>query len=145
MFKSVLMVCVGNICRSPMAEGLWKERLEAKGIRVESAGLGAVVGKPAHPIAQELMRERGLDISAHRGRQLTPELVAGAELILVMNDEQRRGVEQMAPLARGRVQRIGRFGNFDVPDPMGSPREKFELALQLIQRGLSDFERAFFA
>jgi protein-tyrosine phosphatase len=145
VFKRILTVCVGNICRSPMAAALFSERLRSGGANatVESAGIAALVGKPADPIAQELMRERGLDISAHRARQLTPEIIRSFELILVMEAEQQRAVESILSSARGRVHRIGRWGDFDVPDPYRRGRGEFERALDLISRGVDDFEKAF--
>ncbi len=145
MFSRILTVCIGNICRSPMAEALLKDRLAKRGVRatVESAGVGALVGHPADPQAVALMQERGLDITAHRGRQLTPDMIRAFELILVMEADQQRAVEGILPSARGRVHRIGRWGNFDVPDPYRKDREAFERALALIDRGLDDLERAF--
>ncbi|MDQ3262282.1 MAG: low molecular weight phosphotyrosine protein phosphatase [Myxococcota bacterium] len=131
-----------------MAEAIWAERLgklHGGKVTVESAGIAALVGKPADPLAVELMTERGLELSRHRARQLSPELAMRAELILVMEEGHRRAVEQMIPMARGRVHRLGRWGNFDVPDPYRHPRAAFEEALGLIDRGLADFEKAFFA
>jgi protein-tyrosine phosphatase len=145
MFGRILTVCVGNICRSPMAEAELMARLRKRGTQavVESAGLAALVGRPADPIARELMLERGADISVHRARQLTPELTRSFELILVMDAEQQRAVEAMFPGARGRVHRIGRWGAFDVPAPYRQDRPAFERALQLIVRGIDDLEKAF--
>ena len=66
MIRHILVVCVGNICRSPMAEALLRDALrEQQDIIVESAGLGALVDHPASEYAVTLMRERGLDISRH--------------------------------------------------------------------------------
>jgi protein-tyrosine phosphatase len=144
MFDSVLMVCVGNICRSPMAEGLLRARLVVRGRgRVASAGLAALEGRGADPMAVELMAARGIDISTHRARQLTPELIAAADLVLVMEEGHRRQIETLAPSARGRVHRIGKFGKYDVADPFGKSREAFASALSLIERGLEDLERVF--
>jgi protein-tyrosine phosphatase len=147
VFSRILTVCVGNICRSPMAEAVLLERLRKRGVcaTVESAGIAALVGRPADPVAQELMRERGLDISAHRARQLTPDIIRAFELILVMEAGQDRAVESILPSARGRVHRIGRWGDFDVPDPFRQSRERFERALELIERGIGDLEKAFWA
>lgn len=145
MFEKVLIVCVGNVCRSPMAEGLWKARMAPRGTVVESAGIGALVGRPADPTAQALMAARGIDISGHRARQLTPDLIRAADLIIVMEDGHRKAVEQIDVVARGRVHRVGRWGKFDVPDPYRRPRAEFEHALELISTGLADFERNLFA
>jgi protein-tyrosine phosphatase len=145
VFSSILMVCIGNVCRSPMAAAVLADRLRRRRIAatVESAGISALAGRPAEPLAQTLMKERGLDISGHRARQLTPELIRSFELVLVMEAEQQREIEEMIPSARGRVRRIGRWGNFDVPDPFRQDRPAFERSLALIDRGLGDLEGAF--
>lgn len=145
MFSRILTVCVGNICRSPMAEALLADRLRRCGVAavVESAGIAALVGRPADPIAQALMAERALDISGHRAQQLTPDLIRSFELILVMEAAQRHAVEAILPAARGRVHRIGRWGDFDVPDPYGRERPAFERALALIERGIEDLQSSF--
>lgn len=125
-----------------MAEVLLRARFgERPGARVESAGIAALVGRPADPVAVALMSERGLDLSAHRARQLTPELLPGFDLVLVMEEGHRRAVEGMAPAARGKVQRLGRFSGFDVPDPYRAGRRAFEQALALIERGLDDYQQ----
>lgn len=128
-----------------MAEVLLAQRLRERGISavVESAGTGALVGRPAEKHARELMRERGLDLSRHRARQLTPELIRDFELVLVMEAAQQRAVEAMWPSARGRVHTLGKMGKFDVPDPFRQDRAAFERSLSFIERGLADFENAF--
>lgn len=126
-----------------MAEGLLRARLCGRRNRVESAGLAALEGRPADPIAVQLLSERGIDISGHRARQLTPELLADFELVLVMEEEHRRRIEELSRAARGRVHRIGKFGDFDVADPFGKPRAAFERTLSLIERGLEHFGQVF--
>jgi protein-tyrosine phosphatase len=130
-----------------MAAALLSQRLSRldSAAAVESAGLAALVGEPADPLAVSLLQERGFDLSGHRARQLTRELAAGFDLIVVMEEEQQRAVERIYPVGRGRVHRLGRFGGFDVPDPYGRPRSAFEGSLVLIERGLAEFESAFWS
>ena len=130
-----------------MAEVLLAHRLRERGLTpvVESAGIGALVGRPAEQHAQELMRDRGLDLSPHRARQLTLEMLRQFELVLVMEAAQQRAVEAMWPAVRGRVHRLGKMGDFDVPDPFRQERVAFERSLASIERGLADFEKAFWS
>ena len=109
---------------------------------MESAGIAAVEGEPPEPLAQALMRERGLDVSGHRARQITAELITQFELVLVMEESQKRAVEHLYPEARGRVQLLGRFGKFEIPDPYGKTRAEYEKVLELIERGIEEYERA---
>ena len=139
MIRHILVVCVGNICRSPMAEALLRHELRGQEIAVESAGLGALVGEPASEHAVDLMRERGIDIMSHRGQQLTPELVAGTDLILVMESRHKRVIEENEPVARGKVFRLGEWQDLEIADPHRLPREAFEEALQMIDRGVADW------
>ncbi|MEM9056344.1 MAG: low molecular weight protein-tyrosine-phosphatase [Pseudomonadota bacterium] len=140
-YPSILLLCTGNICRSPMAQAVLQAELAARSVdvAVESAGTGALVDHPADPIAIELMAERGLDIEAHRGRQLTGGMLRAFPLILVMESGQRRHVERRWPLARGRVHDLGRWSDFDVPDPYKAGRGAFESSLALIDRGVDDW------
>ncbi len=106
---------------------------------VASAGLGALVGHPADEMAQELLLEQGIDISAHRARQLTSAMLRQADLVLVMEAEYKKAIESLDPCARGKVYRLGEWGNFDILDPYRQSREVFEHALQLIQQGVADW------
>jgi protein-tyrosine phosphatase len=130
-----------------MASAVFIERITSRlpVPTVESAGVAALVGEPADSHALHLMSERGLDLSGHRARQLTAGLATQFELILVMEKRHERAVAEIFPSARGRVQRLGRFGNFDIPDPYRKPRAAFEHSLALIERGIDDFVRAFWS
>ena len=142
MFNSILVVCVGNICRSPMAEALLRDALsEQRDIVVESAGLGALVDHPASEHAVTLMAERGLDIGHHRARQITPEMIQSAELVLVMESGHKRVIDANEPTARGKVHRLGEWQDKDIRDPYRQPREVFEAALADIDDGVAEWAR----
>ena len=129
-----------------MAEGLLAHRLEGRKLNavVESAGIAARVGEPAHPMSQQLLRERGLDISSHRARQLTPSLASSFDLIFVMEQAQLEAVHGLVPSVGGKVHRLGEWGDFDVLDPNGPDKAAFQRTLTQIERGLDDLERAIF-
>lgn len=142
MFENILLVCVGNICRSPMAEALLKGALHKKGKKnhkVSSAGLGAMVDSAPDKIAVELMLEKGIDISSYRATQLNSEIIHQADLILVMETAHKAFVEHKEPSAKGKVFRLGRWDGFDVADPYRQEREVFTEAVALIEKGVSSW------
>ncbi len=125
-----------------MGEGLFIEALNLSGmdeIQVKSAGLAALVGHEADNIAIRLMQACGIDISAHRAQQLNRDMLRWADLVLVMEEAQKLSVESWDPSARGKVYRLGEWGDFDVPDPYRQSDEAFETAFELISRGVSDW------
>jgi protein-tyrosine phosphatase len=135
--KSVLVLCEGNICRSPMAQVLLADALP--GVDVRSAGLGALVGRPADEAAQRLVRELGLDLTDHRATQVTDDMCAQAELVLVMEASQRQRLEAYYPQVSGKVFRLGHFVDQDIPDPYRQGDAMFRLSLQLIRQGVDDW------
>jgi protein-tyrosine phosphatase len=140
MFDSILLVCTGNICRSPMAEAVLADQLAPTGKRVASAGIAALTGRPADPLAQEVMKEHGHDISAHRGRQLNAALLAAADLVLALDDSHRRWMVENFPQFRGRVFKLGKWrADRDVADPYQLPRAAFEQAYLEIVECLADW------
>jgi protein-tyrosine phosphatase len=134
MIKRILVVCVGNICRSPMAQYLIDR--EISGVTVLSAGLDAVVGSAPDPAAIHVASESGLNIAAHRAQQLNVSLVSGVDLILAMEAAQKHEIMRRHPGASGKVFRLGEIECFDVPDPYRRPITHFYDAFELIRRGV---------
>ncbi|UDM62785.1 low molecular weight phosphotyrosine protein phosphatase [Pseudoalteromonas piscicida] len=142
MFDSVLMVCAGNICRSPTAEYLLKNKLSGKNVAVSSAGLTALEGKAADALAQELAKEQGIDMSEHQGRQLTGTLVAQNSLILVMEQRHFTDLCSRYPQARGKTFLLGKWiGDKEIPDPYRQSREAFEHVYELIDSACSAWQQ----
>jgi len=107
--------------------------------QIASAGLAACVGEPADRWALKLMRESGIDISAHRGRQVTQEMLGKADLVLVMEAVQQRQIEAFYPAGRGKISRLCHFSGQDVLDPYGRGEWVFRCALQVIESGVKEW------
>ena len=127
-FHSILVVCVGNICRSPIGEALLKREYPDKDI--DSAGLSAVVGHQADVKALAVMATDNVDMSDHIAKQITEELVRSADLILTMSTSQSKWIEDQWPHCRGKTFRIGHWIDKDVADPYGHNEQAFEIAKQ---------------
>jgi protein-tyrosine phosphatase len=120
MIRNVLVVCIGNICRSPYGEYVLRDLAQKANAetRFSSAGLGALVGKPADPEVTSLALREGLDLSDHRARQFSCDLGAHADLILVMEARHRRDILAIAPELSGRTMLLGHWtGGNDIADP----------------------------
>lgn len=137
MTRVVLVVCVGNICRSPMAMGLLGQSLP--GFIVRSAGLDAMPGTPVDPLAAALCADAGIDLSGHRAHRLTGRDVAGADLVLTMNDAQKHSIQLRYPQCSGHVYRLGERTGCNIPDPHGLQREAFVQAFSCIRAGVDDW------
>lgn len=136
MIRNILVVCTGNICRSPIGAAVLQQAVQSRGatIAVSSAGTHAVVGSPAEQQAQETARSLGADISAHIARQLTQEMAIQADLILAMAGEHREWIHSTLPFTRGRVFLFGRWKQDEsVPDPYLQPLQKFTQVGRMIR------------
>lgn len=143
-FDRILMVCTANICRSPMAEVLWRRRVMTLGglgqaALVASAGTHALVGYPADPDANAVLAEWDIDLSTHRARQVELEDARSFELILTMEQHHKRWIEQEMPVLRGRVHRLGHWLDTDVPDPYQGPQGGFRAARDLIDEAVTSW------
>jgi protein-tyrosine phosphatase len=145
----LLFVCLGNICRSPMAEGVFRRIAEEEGVahlfEIDSAGLGDWhIGQAPDRRAQGAARRRGIDISGQSARQIARADYARFDLLLAMDSSNFEELVQLAPKdARHKIRRFLDFaphaGTKDVPDPFYGEREGFDHALDLIEeaaRGL---------
>lgn len=138
-FDRILVVCAGNICRSPMAEGLLKATFPSK--KIHSAGIVGMVGHAADPLSVRYMNEIGVDISQHRARQLDQTILRDADVILAMSQEQVRIIEHTWPFTRGKVLRLCHWNAKDVPDPYQQPEAAFALVRDLVVQGVRDWEK----
>lgn len=141
MTKRILMVCMGNICRSPMAEGILRAMAEEKGLHlhIDSAGtIGNHVGEAPDPRAQACMIGHGIDISGLRARQVKPEDARDFDLLLAMDEENLEDIRRMTtdPLLLGRMRLMMDHAPEhplrEVPDPWYGGPEGFETVYDML-------------
>ena len=122
-----------------MADVLLKQRLSQAGhaVTIQSAGTDALVGYPADEPASALMQSRGLDISAHRARQVIQEHTRWAELILVMQNHHLDSIFALDPTARGKTFLLGHWIGQEIPDPYQRGVEIYAQVLALIDSALA--------
>ena len=133
----VLMVCLGNICRSPTAEAVLRAKLEAAGLAeqvvVDSAGTGSWhIGSPPDARSQRHAANRGYDLSALRGRQVAEGDFHHFDLILAMDEDNLADLERLAPDGSSRAE-VRLFAHVEVPEPYAGGAAGFEQVLDLVE------------
>ena len=132
MFDSILIVCTGNICRSPLGERYLRNALPDK--KIDSAGTRALVDHEADSAVQRIAQQNGLSLEGHKARQFTSSLARNYDLILVMEREHLDEISKIAPEARGKTMLFGHWlGQKEIPDPYRKSEEAFALVFQLIE------------
>jgi len=142
--KTILFLCTGNICRSPMAEGLFRHAVQGRGdFRVLSAGLGALDGQPPTPHSVQAMREIGIDISGQRSRALTAEMVRAADYIFGMTHSHVDTVALLYPQMAEKTFLLREFDESlepfekDISDPIGCSYDVYVDSRNQIELGLA--------
>ena len=142
---SVLFICTGTLCRSPMAEGILRNLLERggrKGIHVSSAGTWGVEGETAAPFAVQVCKEKGIDISGHVVRELTKEMVLDSDLVVVMEFDHLHRALDLVPGAMDKIKMMSQFGEKkkrlyeSIQDPYGRPRRDYERCFLKLEKHL---------
>lgn len=137
--KTILFVCTANICRSPMAAAIMRQRIEQLGladqVQVISAGVWAEGGQRASSNAIITLRQRGIDLAEHRSQLLTPDLLREAAIILVMEESHRRSIFYAAPQHLAKVYLLTEMAgrHEDVDDPYGAPLTQYGRTVELLE------------
>lgn len=140
MFNSILVVCTGNICRSPIGERLLRQALPGK--KIDSAGVGALVDHAADGSAIAVAEKHDLSLEGHKGQQFTGTLGRQYDLILVMEKHHIEQVTKIAPEARGKTMLFGHWLNSkEIPDPYRQSMEAFEFVYQILEQSSDSWVR----
>jgi protein-tyrosine-phosphatase len=142
--KTILFVCTANICRSPMAAALMRQRIAERGladqVQVLSAGIWVREGDRASDGAATILGRRGISLEDHRSQAMTVELLTAADIVLVMEEEHRRSLFYLEPKYLHKVflltEMVGR--SEEVADPYGGPLEGYATTADELDRLVTD-------
>ena len=138
MISNILVVCIGNICRSPIGEVLFQhlaDRDLGHKVNIDSAGLHALAGYPADKNSKIIMEEKKITLENHKAKQITEKLVHWADLILVMEKGHTTVLTEKYPQARGKTFRICEWDDIEISDPYKKPMEHFLVCYDQIEKG----------
>lgn len=138
----LLIMCTGNVCRSPMAEALMIQHANCQGLdaTVISRGLAAPVGRSPHPYAVQVAEARGVPLNSEkRAAMVTSADMSMATAIFVMDAEHRRIVQQRFPTASGKTFLLGQWQGEDIADPINEPIAAFEHAWTQCESGVQEW------
>lgn len=143
--ETILVICSGNIVRSPFAEFCLRKATRGTGRSVGSAGLDAIDGLSADPRACREAGARGIDLSAHAAKRVTHDLVAASDLILAMDITQIERLQRRYPESTGKTFLLRSFapsGAMEISDPVEAPFEQFKVTFDLIESAVSTMQEA---
>ena len=134
----VLFICTGNTCRSPMAEGYFRHLVserKCKDVSVSSAGIFAGNGEPVTLNSSKALKQIGIDISKHRSRTLTKDMLKDADLIIAMTLSHKNHVGEMSAEALKKTKLLGEYNhvNEDITDPFGGSSEVYFYCLNTMK------------
>lgn len=139
-FKRILVVCVGNICRSPVALAFFRDKVNQ--VEFDSAGINAATGQPAAPDSVQYAKAYGIDLSSHSAKQLNSVLLKRHDLILVMEQEQISIITKKYPFTYGKVYLLGHWENKkEIYDPFGKVPEAHKKMVEEVYQSVTCWQK----